>query len=598
MRKPAFAPRRGTQVSRTLSVPAPVGGWNARDALAAMKPEDAVILDNFFCTPYDVRVRYGYSSQLSGVTGTVNTLMSYAPPGAGNKLFAAAGVSVYDATVAGVAGSPVVTGLGNDKFQRTNFGTAGGNFLIAVNGVDLPLVYNGTAWGNLFPAAFNTAVTTLSSSGTTYTATMTAAHNLKSGMQVTVAGATATAPNNYNGTFTVTVTGANTFTYTAVASGSTPAGGTITATPTVNAAITGVSPSQLISVLPFKSRLFFIQHNTLSAWYLPTSSIGGAASQLDFSSYCAKGGYLMAMAVWTLDGGYGMDDYMAFITSQGEVLIYKGTDPASSTTWALVGTYQVGTPIGRRCVAKFGGDALVICKEGLAPLSRSLMSSRVNTREMLTDKVQHVVSDYTTQFGGNFGWQVLPYPEENMLLMNVPTSSTTSVQLAMNTISGAWSQFSGWNATCWEWHQGGIYFGLSGGVGKAWDTFADNGSAITAEALQSFNFLSTRTALKQVKMVRPTISTDGAPGVLLGVNADFDTSAPTGIPSYTPSTFYKWDAANWDAAAWGGDPATKRDWQTAFALGYCFAAHMKATVRTEVLRWSSTDYVAEPGGVI
>ena len=31
--------------SRSVSVPAPVGGWNARDALADMPETDAVILD-------------------------------------------------------------------------------------------------------------------------------------------------------------------------------------------------------------------------------------------------------------------------------------------------------------------------------------------------------------------------------------------------------------------------------------------------------------------------------------------------------------------------------------------------------------------------
>lgn len=597
MRRPAVALRRG-QVSRTLSVSAPVGGWNARDPLAEMAPADAVILDNFFCTPYDVRARYGYSVHLSSVTGTVNTLMSYSPPSGATKLFAAAGSNLYDASLAGAAGTPAVQGLAGDKWQKVNFGTSGGNFLVAVNGADLPLIYNGTAWGHAFPAAFNTAVTSLTSSGTTYTCTTTATHNLKTGMQVTIAGATATAPNNYNGTFTVTVTGANTFTYTATASGSTPAGGTITATPVVNFAITGVTPSSLISVCAFKSRLFFLEQGTLNAWYLPTSSIGGAAAKLDFSSYLQRGGYLMAMAVWTLDAGYGMDDYLAFISSEGEVLVYKGTDPASATTWALVGTYQIGTPIGRRCVIKYQGDVLIICKEGLAPLSKTLMSSRVNTREMLTDKIQHVVSDYTTSYSTNFGWQILLYPEENMLLLNVPTSSTTSVQLVMNTISGSWSRFLNWNATCWEWHQDRVYFGASGAVAKAWDTYADNGSNINFEALQSFNFLSAQTALKQVKMLRPTISTDGSPAILLGVNADFDTTAPTGIPTYTASTSSKWDAASWDAATWGGDPALKRDWQTGFALGYCFAAHMVGSVRLEVLRWSSTDYVVEAGGVI
>ena len=36
------------QISRTTSIPAPTGGWNARDNIASMDPQDAVIMQNFF----------------------------------------------------------------------------------------------------------------------------------------------------------------------------------------------------------------------------------------------------------------------------------------------------------------------------------------------------------------------------------------------------------------------------------------------------------------------------------------------------------------------------------------------------------------------
>jgi len=44
----------------TASLAAPIGGWNARDSLAEMKPLDAVQLVNFFPTPTDVTLRKGY----------------------------------------------------------------------------------------------------------------------------------------------------------------------------------------------------------------------------------------------------------------------------------------------------------------------------------------------------------------------------------------------------------------------------------------------------------------------------------------------------------------------------------------------------------
>lgn len=70
-------------------------------------------------------------------------------------------------------------------------------------------------------------LTSLTSSGTTCTATYTAEHGYSTDDYVVIAGAS---PTDYNGTFRIIVTGVTTFTYTAlVAPASSPATGTITA---------------------------------------------------------------------------------------------------------------------------------------------------------------------------------------------------------------------------------------------------------------------------------------------------------------------------------------------------------------------------------
>jgi hypothetical protein len=169
----------------------------------------------------------------------------------------------------------------------------------------------------------------------------------------------------------------------------------------------------------------------------------------------------------------------------------------------------------------------------------------------------------------------------------------------MNTISGAWSRFTGWNAACFELHGDALFFGANGVVCKAWDTQADNGVNINFEAQQSFNYFGNGGQLKQVKMLRPIISTDGTPGILLGVNTDFDLTAPTGVPTFSPSTMATWDSSVWDGAiTWGGDLQVKRDWQTAFGLGYCISAHMKGASANVKLRWAATDYLVDEGGVL
>lgn len=502
---------------RTKSMPAPIGGWNARDALADMKPDDAVILDNYFPKTSEVELRYGNANFVTGITGTVNTLAAYNSPTT-SKLFGAAGVSIYDVSAAGTVGAAVATGFTSDKWQTVNFATSGGNFQYWANGADKMELYDGSTWKAI--------------DGTT-----------------------------------------------------TPA-------------ITGVTTSLIIGLNAFKERLWLVEKGSLRVWYLPVKSIGGAASALDFSSVFKNGGYLMAMGTWSLDAGQGLDDYAAFITSQGQVAIYKGTDPASASTWALVGVFDIGSPIGRRCFVKYAGDLLLINRDGLVPLSKALMSTRVNSKAALTDKIQQATSDATTAYAGNFGWQTILYPSENMLLMNVPVSSTLSYQYVMNTITGSWCRFMGWNATCWEIFNDQIYFGAAGKVCLAWSGQDDNGANINGEALQAFSSFGAEAILKQWTMVRPILSVNGNPGISIGVNVDFDLSAALSIPSFSPSSTAIWGLSKWGAGLWGGAFNIKKDWLTVTSYGYYGAVHMVTATKGLKLKWASTDFMFKIGAYL
>ena len=74
--------------SRASSVPAPVGGLNARDSIADMPATDAVILDNFWPYPSYVASRKGSELHVSGFTAPVETLAEYLPVTGVPQLFA------------------------------------------------------------------------------------------------------------------------------------------------------------------------------------------------------------------------------------------------------------------------------------------------------------------------------------------------------------------------------------------------------------------------------------------------------------------------------------------------------------------------------
>lgn len=576
----------------TASVSAPLGGWNARDSIAEMNPMDAVQLVNFFPTPSDVTLRSGYSKSSTGITGRVNTLMNYAGPTT-QKMFAAAGSNIYDASTS--TASVVVSGMTSDKWQYTNIATPGGNFLIAVNGVDAARFYNGTSWITIAKTSTAATISTITHSTTTATVTTATNHNLITGNQIVVAGAS---PSEYNGTFTVTVTGNTTFTYTMASSPATNA--TTVGAYTINYAITGVDSSTLVNVNLFKNRLYFVEKNTMKCWYLPVESISGAASPLDFGSVAKSGGYLQAMGTWTIDAGQGVDDYAVFVTNMGEVLVYNGTDPDDATTWALKGVWQIGYIFARRCFFKWSGDLLLLTQDGLVPLASALQSSRLDPRVNLTDKIYYAVSRAADVYSANFGWQIHYFAKQNMLILNIPVDGG-SEQYVMHTITKSWARFTGIDTTCFELNFDDMYFGGNGYVGKFWDTNADDGTNIKASVQQAYSYFDSRGQLKRFTMVRPIfLVNNGVPAVNVGVNVDFDTQNQLGTVTFNPLTNVgSWDTAVWDQDNWAGGVLTvNKVWQGVTGVGYSGGIVMNLASQGIDVHWASTDFVMEQGGVI
>ena len=578
--------------AKTASLPAPIGGWNARDSLAQMAPTDAVTLINWFPTPTDVTLRKGYTQYSTGITGNVESLMNYAGTSS-QTLFAIANGVIYRCN-AGAATS-VFTGLSNSKFQHINVTTAGGHYLVACNGVDPTIIYDGTSWSYLATTSTAATISTITRVGTLATLTTATAHGLVTGNKVTISGAT---PSAFNGTFVITVTGATTFTYTMA---STPASNaTVVGTYTV-LGITGVNSNTFVNVNLFKNRLFFTQVNTLKCWYLDVNAIAGAANPLDFGGIARNGGFLQAMGTWTLDAGQGADDYAVFVTNMGETLVYNGTDPTSATTWALKGVWQLGQTFNRRCFFKWSGDLLLLTQDGLVPLSSALQSSRLDPRVNLTDKIYFAVSVAASNYYDNFGWQINYFASENMLILNIPITGGTQ-QYVMHTITKSWGQFTGIQANCFEVSgKEGMYFGGNGYVGKFYDGTSDNGSNITATSQQAYSYFDTPGQLKRFTMVRPILQTSGGtPGVLCGLSVDFDTQSQLGSVTFNPGTIGAgdWDAATWDTSLWGGGLVTNKNWQGVTGLGFAASINLNVASQGIELHWASTDYVMESGGVL
>lgn len=345
----------------------------------------------------------------------------------------------------------------------------------------------------------------------------------------------------------------------------------------VNQVITGAASSTFINILAYKRRLWFVKSQSTIAYYLPADAISGAVSAFDVGSFLTKGGFLVAQANWTIDGGQGPDDYLAFMSNKGQVVLYKGVDPA--TDFTLVGVFDLPDIISNRCSARLGSDVGVITLQGLLPISQALPFNPSGVRSVaLTNRIQNAMLQ-AAQAGQNlFGWQLIQFPAQSLTIMNVPIAENVQqVQFVMNPLNGAWQRFTGWNANCFEIFNNSLYWGDNhGSVNLGYAGYQDLGQVINVDVECAFNYLEAPGRIKNLSMLRPYLKIDIPVTIQLGVDVDFSSTSPTfPVNVLIPTGASLWDVAIWDQSLWSQASQILLNWLSVQALGTALAVRLK-----------------------
>jgi hypothetical protein len=375
---------------------------------------------------------------------------------------------------------------------------------------------------------------------------------------------------------------------------------------TANGTWKNVDPKDLVNVVVHQKRIWAVEKDSNLGWYLPPEQVYGVATSFDFGGCFSKGGFLQALATWTTDSGTGIDDKLLAISSQGEVAIYSGFDPNDPDNWKLEGVYNAGETFTRRCWTKYGGDCAILTQYGVVTMSSLLSAEESVSANSLSLKVQKVFSDLAAEGEYRAGWQILNYPNEDLLIVNIPgLSISANFQLAMNTITRGWTEFVGFSAQCWSRYGSSIvyggfqalYIGLIGRTDNA-DMEGENGVAIRAEVQQAFSYFGAQGQNKHFKMFRPTFIYGGDFEFRAQANMDFDFG---GTPPAASPPFYKygiWDEDVWDGGAvWSGGLLSAKQWVFVTGIGYAASIRMQIETASEVT-WVSTDWAMENGGIV
>jgi hypothetical protein len=366
--------------------------------------------------------------------------------------------------------------------------------------------------------------------------------------------------------------------------------GTTWTTPSITGLPNSLTTSAITNIHAQKRRLWYVLNNgsgggsTVCA-FMPTDAITGAiAGTLDLGALWSKGGYLVAISDWTVDGGNGPQDYMVFVSSRGQVSVYSGTDPTSATAWTLVGTFDLSPPISARCCTKLGSDVGIITQQGVLPLSQALPFDPSAERSVaITARIQNAMAQASATGLNLFGWQLITFAPQQLIILNVPqVENSTQVQYVMNALTGAWCQFTGWNANCFEIFNNSLFFGGNvGDINQCFQGSSDFGAAILADMQCAYNYFDAPGRSKRITMVQPFITAAETITPFISIDADFAIQTQSS-PIQILSGGDTWGMAVWDTSVWFGSISQTTNWLSAEAIGHALAIHLTVNVATSV----------------
>ena len=536
--------------AQVKTIPAPIGGLNTKDGYASMPPTDAIALVNWLPDTGGLRCRKGYSEWVTNITG--------------------------DAPVYSII----------PYFNQSDTFPAG-SFLTAPTSMP----------GELFAATdddiFDVTSTTDAPASVKALSGAAGAGKLISSMLVNSAGTTfllvtseADGYITYDGTTWLSVTAG--------------AGAT---------QINGADPTKFAHVLVWKRRALFTERNSTKMWIAAVDSPYGTVTKFDFGAVFPHGGHLLFLAKWTIDAGEGVDDLLVAVSSNGDVAVYKGSDPTSPADFGLVGTWFVGQmPVGRRACVQYGGDLILISAEGVFPISyitRGGAEMLIASASEYSSYIRSIIGvDLRASFT-EFGWSAVVHPSERILLINVPDyGSIQSRQYALTTTNNRWAVLANIPALSLGSIGGYTFAGTRDGrvlllFNGVFDNVAygeSTGDSIPGLIVPAFNYFEVPAVEKQFLLIRPVFIYTGRPQVVCDIAVNFVVTDPVGSAISTAPSSALWDSALWDSAVWGGEQLVYDEWHSAGDTGFCGTAVIRVDSTGDTVL-SAIDYTLQFGGV-
>jgi hypothetical protein len=360
---------------------------------------------------------------------------------------------------------------------------------------------------------------------------------------------------------------------------------------------TGLTVANIVGIQVFKTRSFVWMKNSSDFFYSAAHAIGGTMTLFALSKLGAitsRGGHIVAIEPWTVDGGAGQDDFFVVVMSTGQVVVYSGTDPSDADKWALVGVYDVGRPMSRDGFVKHGGDLTGLLGNDYKRITAETL--RTGSLPVGQSKISGLAASAVENYAANDGWQAIIHDDK--LIFNVPVSSTVFYQHVQNLATQSWCRFKGINSRVWGSFDGDLYFGDGNGqIQKAFSGNSDGGSAINWEMRTAWDSFETP-LLKRMTGIRPYLTTTGTITVNVGLAYDFNTTFTSGQDVVSVAKGGVWDTDDWDLVEWAPDETAQTDMYAVTGQGSSVGLRLKGQTTDQEVSLFRIDYMYTAGGVM
>jgi hypothetical protein len=370
--------------------------------------------------------------------------------------------------------------------------------------------------------------------------------------------------------------------------------------------ISGADPADFATGVAFKNRLWFVKKDSGTAYYLPAGVVAGTVTAFEFGNKFPNGGKLAALAVWSKDTSQSLDDRLVAISSNGDVVIYEGSDPDSASTFRQAGAWFVGAPPrGRRLFASYSGDLYILCAFGLLPISRLLSGAEVGEEQTFTTwKIGLEVQAAIKSLGAYSGWEVRVVPSQGTLMISTPPTDGVYTQYVQNVTRQAWCIYEGLPYECGEYYDKTLYVGDADGNVWKHEGYLDGvlsdgteGEPVEFEYVSYFSDLE-QVGHKQVHFARPVFVGEGAPSIK--VRALFDYADPYELTVEDAAVVGDslFDVALFDDATFFGGRVTTQKTYGVSGVGLVCAIQITGNAAADMRYIRSDILMSEVGGFV